>query len=60
MFTPQQIEEHSFVKAVFGGYDMQSVNDFLTPLVEDYASEETKEIGFAMIERELEKIPTWA
>lgn len=38
MFTPQQIEEHSFVKAVFGGYDMQSVNDFLTPLVEDYTT----------------------
>lgn len=36
MFTPQQIEEQTFVKAVFGGYDMQSVDDFLGPLTEDY------------------------
>lgn len=38
MFTPQQIEEHGFVKAVFGGYDMQSVDEFLDPLVEDYTT----------------------
>ena len=36
MFTPQQIEEKTFVKAVFGGYDMQSVDEFLGPLTEDY------------------------
>lgn len=36
MFTPQEIEEKTFVKAVFGGYDMASVDDFLEPLTEDY------------------------
>jgi cell division initiation protein len=36
MFTPQQIEEQTFSKAVFGGYDMQQVDDFLEPLTEDY------------------------
>ena len=36
MFTPQQIEEISFDKAVFGGYDMASVDEFLEPLTEDY------------------------
>ena len=38
MFTPQQIDEISFDKAVFGGYDMQSVDEFLEPLVEDYVT----------------------
>ncbi len=38
MFTPQQIEEVSFDKAVFGGYDMNSVDDFLAPLTEDYVT----------------------
>ena len=36
MFTPQEIQEKTFVKAVFGGYDMASVDDFLEPLTEDY------------------------
>ena len=36
MFTPQQIEEISFDKAVFGGYDMASVDEILEPLTEDY------------------------
>lgn len=36
MFTPQEIQEKTFVKAVFGGYDMQTVDEFLEPLVEDY------------------------
>ena len=36
MFTPQQIEQISFSRATFGGYDMQSVDEFLEPLVEDY------------------------
>lgn len=36
MFTPQQIDEIAFDKAVFGGYDMQSVDEFLEPLTEDY------------------------
>lgn len=38
MFTPQQIDEISFDKAVFGGYDMQAVDEFLEPLTEDYVT----------------------
>lgn len=36
MLTPQQIQEVSFEKALFGGYDMDSVDDFLEPLTDDY------------------------
>ena len=36
MFTPQQIEQISFSRATFGGYDMQSVDEVLEPLTEDY------------------------
>ena len=36
MFTPQQIDQISFGKATFGGYDMQDVDEFLEPLTEDY------------------------
>ena len=36
MFTPQQIEQISFSKATFGGYDMGDVDEFLEPLTEDY------------------------
>lgn len=36
MFTPQQIEQVSFGRATFGGYDMQAVDEFLEPLLEDY------------------------
>ena len=36
MFTPQQIEQISFGKQPFGGYDMQAVDEFLEPLTEDY------------------------
>ena len=36
MFTPQEIQEKTFVKAVFGGYDMATVDEFLEPLTEDY------------------------
>lgn len=38
MFTPQQLTEIGFTKAVFGGYDMESVHDVLDPLTEDYAT----------------------
>ncbi len=38
MLTPQQIEEVSFNRATFGGYDMQSVDEFLVPLTEDYVT----------------------
>jgi len=36
MFTPQEIQEQTFSKAVFGGYDMQQGDDFLEPLTDDY------------------------
>ena len=36
MFTPQEVQEKTFVKAVFGGYDMQTVDEFLEPLTQDY------------------------
>lgn len=36
MLTPQQIQEISFEKALFGGYDMASVDEVLEPLTEDY------------------------
>lgn len=38
MITPQQINEISFSRATFGGYDMQSVDAFLGPLTEDYVT----------------------
>ena len=38
MLTPQQIEQISFSRATFGGYDMQSVDDLLGPLTEDYVT----------------------
>ena len=38
MFTPQQIEQISFGRATFGGYDMQAVDEFLEPLTEDYVT----------------------
>ena len=36
MLTPQEVRERTFDKAVFGGYDMQSVDEFVEPLVQDY------------------------
>ena len=36
MMTPQEIQEKTFAKAVFGGYDMQMVDDFIEPLAQDY------------------------
>ncbi len=38
MFTPQQIDQISFKKATFGGYDMEQVDEFLEPLIEDYVT----------------------
>ena len=38
MFTPQQIDQISFGKAAFGGYDVQAVDAFLEPLTEDYVT----------------------
>ena len=38
MLTPQEVQECTFVKALFGGYDMSSVDEFLDRLTEDYAA----------------------
>ena len=38
MLTPQEISEKEFVKAVFGGYDMAVVDEFLEQLSGDYSS----------------------
>ena len=38
MFTPQQIDQISFGRSTFGGYDMQQVDAFLEPLTEDYVT----------------------
>ena len=36
MLTPQQVQETTLERAVFGGYTLESVDDFLEPLTEDY------------------------
>ena len=36
MLTPQQIDEQGFAKAVFGGYDMREVDEFLETMANDY------------------------
>ncbi len=38
MLTPQEVQEQKFEKAVFGGYDMASVDDFLERVTEDYTA----------------------
>ena len=38
MFTPQQIDQIAFNRVAFGGYDIQSVDEFLEPLTEDYVT----------------------
>lgn len=38
MLTPQEISEKELVKAVFGGYDIAVVDDFLETISEDYAA----------------------
>ena len=38
MLPPQDVKDKEFTKAVFGGYDMESVDDFLEILFEDYSS----------------------
>ena len=37
MMTPQEVANCTFAKAVMGGYNMASVDDFLDRLTEDYA-----------------------
>jgi len=36
MLTPQDVQKVSFDRSLFGGYDMQQVDEFLQPLSEDY------------------------
>ena len=36
MLTPQEMQEKKFTKAVFGGYDMREVDDFLDTVTADY------------------------
>ena len=38
MLTPQDIQDKVFAKAVFGGYDMTAVDDFLEEVMADYAA----------------------
>ena len=38
MFTPQQIEQVSFGKQTFGGYDIDAVDAFLGPITDDYVT----------------------
>ena len=38
MLTPQQIDQVSFGRSTFGGYDMQHVDELLAPLPEDYVT----------------------
>ena len=38
MLSPKEIQEATFVKAVFGGYDMKSVDDFLDQMSADYVT----------------------
>ncbi len=38
MLTPNEIKEKSFEKAVFGGYDMAAVDEFLERVYDDYGT----------------------
>ena len=38
MFTPQQLEEISFARARFNGYDIDSVDEVLGALIDDYTT----------------------
>ncbi len=38
MLTPQEVSEHAFAKASFGGYNMSMVDDFLDQVTEDYTA----------------------
>ena len=38
MYTPKQLDEITFGKALFGGYDIASVDQVLEPLTNDYVS----------------------
>ena len=38
MLTPQEVSSHAFPKAVMGGYNMASVDEFLDELTADYTA----------------------
>ena len=38
MLTPQEVSNHAFSKAAFGGYNMSMVDEFLDELTDDYTS----------------------
>lgn len=38
MLTPQELNDRVFTKAVFGGYDIRSTDEFLDTVTEDYAA----------------------
>ena len=38
MLTPQEVSEHVFAKASFGGYNMSMVDEFLDLLTTDYSA----------------------
>ena len=38
MYTPQQLDEISFARARFNGYDIDSVDEVLVPLIENYTT----------------------
>ena len=38
MLTPQEVSSHAFPKAVMGGYNMASVDEFLDELTDDYTA----------------------
>lgn len=38
MLTPQEVSSHAFPKAVVGGYNMASVDEFLDELTDDYSA----------------------
>lgn len=38
MLTPQEVSSHAFPKAVMGGYNMASVDEFLDELTDDYSA----------------------
>ena len=38
MLTPQEVAEHAFAKASFGGYNMAMVDEFLDLLTADYTT----------------------
>lgn len=38
MLTPQEVSDHAFMKATFGGYNMNAVDEFLDELTDDYTA----------------------